>query len=76
MRAWARHEVGRAKRAYGAAAQAAEVLRAQGGALRVYPASDAATGAPAWVFEVRPGQRKVLHAGVDAQGTAVVTLAR
>jgi hypothetical protein len=75
-RAWAKHELRRAKRAYGAGAHVMDVLRAQGGELRAYPSSDPATGTSTWVLEVRPGQRKVLHAGVNAQGAAVVSLSR
>jgi hypothetical protein len=75
-RAWAKHEVRQAKRAYRAGAQVADGLGAQGGALRAYPSTDPATGAPAWVIEVRPGQRKVIQAGVNAEGAGVVSLTR
>ena len=75
-RAWAKHEIRQAKRAYRAGAQVADALGAQGGALRAYPSTDPATGAPAWVIEVRPGQRKVIQAGVNAEGAGVVSLSR
>jgi hypothetical protein len=75
-RAWAKHEVRRATRAYRAGAQVVEALRAQGGDLRAYPSSDPATGAPTWVLEVRPGQRRVLQAGLNGRGAAVVSLSR
>ena len=74
--AWAKHEGRQARRAYRAGAQAVEALRAQGGALRTYPSTDPSTGAPTWVLEVRPGPRQGLHAGVNAEGAAVVSLTR
>jgi hypothetical protein len=75
-RAWAKHEVRQAKRAYRAGAQAVEALRAQGGELRAYPSTAPQSGAPSWVIEVRPGQRRVLQASVNAEGTGVVSLTR
>ena len=74
--AWAKHEGRQARRAYRAGAQAVEALRAQGGALRTYGSTDPSTGAPTWVLEVRSGPRQVLHAGVNAEGAAVVSLTR
>ena len=73
-RAWAKHEIRQAKRAYRAGAQAVDALRAHGGELRTYSSTESTTGAPTWVLEVHPGERKVIQAGVNAEGAGVVSL--